>query len=82
MWNGYIIGLMEYAQAIWFTSSNQDQAFVRSVGLGKFFIAEMIWSEGATPFGVNLRPANSMVSIQNLNFLSLITIPAVANKCK
>ena len=73
---------MEYAQAIWFTSPNQDWALVRSVGLWKLFIAERIWSEGATPFGVKLRPANSTVSLQNLNFLSLITIPAVAHRFK
>ena len=75
--NGSMIGLVEYAHAIWFTSPNHDLAFVRSVGFGKFLIVDNIWLDGAIPVGVNFSPANSTVSLQNLNFLSLVTIPAI-----
>ena len=48
---------------------------MRSVGLGKFFTAERIRSEGATPFGVNLRPANSTVLLLHNRDLSEYVIP-------
>ena len=36
--------------------------------------------DGAIPVGVNFSPANSTVALQNLNFVSLMTIPAVAQR--
>ena len=63
--NGYIIELMEYVQAIWFTRPNCDHAPVMSLGTGKSLIAVSIFGEGEIQSGVISKPANSMLSWQN-----------------
>ena len=78
--NDSIIGKVEYVHVIWFTSPNHDLAFVRSVSFGKFLIADNIWLDGAIPARVNFSPTNSTLSLQNLNFLPLITIQAMAQR--
>ena len=54
------------------------QAFVRSTGFGKSFIANNIVSDGAILFGVNFSPANYLVSLQNLHFFLFMTMPTWA----
>ena len=61
------------------TSPNHDLAPVMFVGVGKSFIAERMLFDGDMPCGDRVRLAKSTVSLQNLNFSSLITVPFSAH---
>ena len=41
-WNGYMIGLSEYAEETWFTNRNHERAPVMLVGVGKLRIADVM----------------------------------------
>ena len=77
-----MIGLIAYVQTTWFTSPNHDHAPVMFVGVWKPVMAGRMLSDGDTPYRVIFNPAKSILSLQNLNFFSLITMPFSAHNAK
>ena len=68
---GFMMSLMEYAQATWLMRPNHERALVRSCG-----------GEGVIASGVILYPIKVITSWQNLNFLALATISFSAHSVR
>ena len=73
--NGSITSVMLNAYATWLTRPNHDCTLVREVGVGKSAIAFVYFLHGRTVSLDISKPANSTVSIANLNLLGLSVMP-------
>ena len=73
--NGSITSVMLNAYATWLIRPNHDRTSVKELGVGKSVIAFVYFLHGRTVSLVISNPANSTVSIANLNLLGLSVMP-------
>ena len=78
--NGSIISVILNAYATWFTRPNHDRTSVREVGVGKSAIAFVYFLHGRTVSLDISKPANSTVSLANLNLLGFSVMPCLPQR--
>ena len=75
---GSIVSAMLNAYDTWFTKLNQGLTSVRLCGVGKSAMTLMYFLHGRTVSSVISKPANSTLSLANLNFSGFRVIPCLS----